>query len=66
MGEKIKLARRKTGMTQKELGEKTGLTKDYIGALERGKMQNPSLQTMKKLSEALDTPIMDLFFSEDK
>lgn len=64
MGEKIKLARIKIGMTQKELGEKTGLTKDYIGALERGKMQNPSLQTMKKLSEALDTSIMDLFFSE--
>ena len=64
IGENIREIRKLKGMTQKELGEKTGLTKDYIGALERGKMQNPSLQTMKKLSEALDTSIMDLFFSE--
>lgn len=61
MGEKIKAARKKIGMTQEQLGEKTGLTKDYIGALERGKMKNPSLKTMKKLSEALDILIEDFF-----
>ena len=36
-GEKIKLARKRAGLTQKELGEKLGITYQQIGQYENGK-----------------------------
>lgn len=45
-------ARKNTGMTQKELAEKTGITQADISRLERGNA-NPSLRTLQRLAEGM-------------
>lgn len=45
-------ARNKTGMTQKELAEKTGITQADISRLENGNA-NPSLKTLQRLAEGM-------------
>ncbi len=59
----LKLARIKKGLTQEALAAKVGITRTIYSNIERGKTE-PTRDIMKKLSETLDTPIMDLFFSE--
>ncbi len=45
-------ARQKTGMTQKQLAERTGIHQSDISKLERGH-GNPSLRTLIRLAEGL-------------
>ena len=45
-------ARKSTGMTQKELAEKTGITQADISRLERGSA-NPSIKTLQRLAEGM-------------
>ena len=59
----LKLARIKKGLTQEALAAKVGITRTIYSNIERGKTE-PTRDIMKKLSETLDTPIIDLFFSE--
>ncbi|MCI8582706.1 MAG: helix-turn-helix transcriptional regulator [Dorea sp.] len=59
-GEKIKLARKRAGLTQKELGEKLGITYQQIGQYENGKRQ-PKLETLNKIADALDADVWNLY-----
>ncbi|MBO0947516.1 helix-turn-helix domain-containing protein [Fibrella forsythiae] len=52
IGQRIKAARIKKGLTQKEFGEKLGLTRSVIGGYELGK-QNLTVDTLKKIADAL-------------
>lgn len=45
-------ARKNSGMTQKELSEKTGITQGDISKIEHGKI-NVSLATLKRLAEGM-------------
>lgn len=45
-------ARRETGMTQKELSERSGIAQSDISKLENGNA-NPSLRTLKRLAAAM-------------
>ena len=45
-------ARKESGLTQKELSEKTGIAQADISKLERGNA-NPSLRTLKRLAAGL-------------
>ena len=45
-------ARKSTGMTQKELAEKTGINQSDISRLETGSA-NPSLRTLQRLAEGM-------------
>ena len=45
-------AREKSGMTQKELSEKTGITQADISRLENGNA-NPSMKTLQRLAEGM-------------
>lgn len=45
-------ARKSTGMTQKQLAEKTGITQADISRLESGS-GNPSLKTLQRLAEGM-------------
>ena len=47
-------------MTLEALAERSGLTPNFIGAIERGE-RDPSLATMTLLAQALDTPLGGLF-----
>ncbi len=45
-------ARKNSGMTQKELAEKTGINQGDISRLENGSA-NPSLRTLQRLAEGM-------------
>ncbi|MBR0316630.1 MAG: helix-turn-helix transcriptional regulator [Synergistaceae bacterium] len=45
-------ARKFSGLTQKQLSEKTGITQPDISKLENGNA-NPSLRTLKRLANAM-------------
>lgn len=49
----LKEARLKRGLTQKELGEKAGLSQAAIGMIENGK-RGYSTKSLKRLSEVLN------------
>lgn len=46
-------ARKKSGLTQKELAEKTGIAQGDISKMENGN-GNPSLKTLQRLAEGMD------------
>lgn len=45
-------ARKSSGLTQKQLSEKTGITQPDISKLENGNA-NPSIRTLKRLAHAM-------------
>ena len=62
-GEKIKQARKAAGLTQKELGDKLGITYQQIGQYENGK-RKPKLETLQRIADALDTAVLNLLTKE--
>ena len=60
VGQKIKEARKAKGMTQTELGEKIGVQKSAVSKWERGETQNIKRSVLKKLSQYLDIPPVEL------
>lgn len=63
---KIKLARVKLGLTQKELAKKVGISHVTLSKIEKGNYENLTLRTMLKLAKALDTTVQELFFSDEE
>ena len=52
IGEIIQLARKKAGITQKELGERLGVSGSMIGQWEND-LRKPKSETLEKISDAL-------------
>ena len=46
-------ARKKSGFTQKQLSERTGIAQGDISKIEKGEA-NPSLKTLKRLASGMD------------
>lgn len=59
---KLKYYRKKQKLTLKELSEKTGISVGYLSHLENGSRSNPSMKTMYKISQAINTRIEEVFF----
>lgn len=59
VGERIYYCRLENHMTQKELGEKTGIDSATIGKYERGVL-NPKISTLRKIADALGCDVADL------
>ncbi len=49
----LKQLREEKGMTQAQLAERAGVTREYITMLESGAKANPSLEVLKALAKAL-------------
>ena len=65
-GENIKKARINAGLTQKELGERLGITSQSIAQWETGR-RGPKYESLQKLSEALGVPVYTLMgISEER
>src|ERR1700677_1520681 len=56
--------REAAGLTQVELSEKIGAGPQYVGHLETGRIKTPPWERMKKLANALNVSMSDLFFFE--
>lgn len=65
MGLNLKIARIKKRLTQEELCKLVGIGRTTLSKLEQGKIK-PKMDTMEKLSKALNVPITELFFSEEE
>jgi len=59
IGERIKEARKKKGLTQEELAGKLGCTKQSIAQYEKGR-RSPKIDGLIKIAEALNIPVSDL------
>ncbi|MCR2049999.1 helix-turn-helix domain-containing protein [Acetatifactor muris] len=58
-GESIKQIRKEKGLTQKQLGEKLGISQSAIGQFESNKA-NPKMETIQKIADALNVSLNDL------
>lgn len=61
MGEYIKKARSRQGMTARELARRSGVSKSYLSQLETGKNDKPSQEIMQKLADTLNVRITELY-----
>ena len=64
LGTEIKKARKRQGLTQKELGDLIGVSKSSINYFERDG-RNPTLAHLIKLSETLNIPV-DVLLGKDQ
>ena len=55
----IKRIRQEKGLTQKELGEKIGISQEAISLMEIG-ARKPKVDTAKKIADALNVSVMDI------
>ena len=62
---KVKLARVEHNLTQAELAEKVGVTRQTIGLIENGRY-NPTLHLCIGIARALDRTLNDLFWEESE
>ncbi|MNW42709.1 HTH-type transcriptional regulator SinR [compost metagenome] len=60
VGARIKVLRKKRGLSQEALGEKGGFHFSYIGQIERGE-KNVSLINLAKIATALEVNVAQLF-----
>lgn len=60
VGDKVKLYRENKGLTINELSHLSGVSKSYISSIERGIQQNPSIQVLQRLSDALGVELKQI------
>ena len=61
----LRAARKATDMNQDDLGDKVGVSGQYIGKLERGEAKNPSREIIERISKVLDIPFESLLLGDD-
>lgn len=58
----VKKIRKEKGITLVKLSEISGVSVGYLCHLEKGSRKNPSIETMEKISRALNKSITEIFF----
>ncbi len=58
-GRNLRFKRKKSGITQQGLAEKAGVTRVYIGFIERGET-SITLEKVYRLADALECDVFDL------
>lgn len=61
----MRRVRLEKGFSQDELGEQCGLTRNYIGNVER-RENSPSLQSMEAIADALGVSLLELLSQKAK
>lgn len=56
----VRRLRSEAGWSQTELAQRTGLSQTWISRLEAGR-ENPTLETIQRLAEALERNLIELF-----
>jgi y4mF family transcriptional regulator len=59
LGEAIRARRKKAGLTQEKLAEKSDLSTVFISRVECGK-ESPTVDSLLKIATALNVPLRDL------
>jgi transcriptional regulator with XRE-family HTH domain len=63
VGRNIRLARKAQGVSQLALAERSELSADFIGKVERG-TTSPSIESLKAIATAMNLSLSDLFAGE--
>ncbi len=58
-GRSVRGLRARRDLSQEELGFRSGLHRNYVGAIERGEI-NPTFRVLLKLSRGLDMPLSEI------
>ena len=62
LGDAVRAERRKLHYSQEKLAEKAGVTRNYIGDIERGE-KKVTVETLAKIAKALRRRVRDLVWS---
>jgi len=65
LGERVRAARERGGLTRKDLAAKSGVSERYLAQLESGQ-GNISVLLLQKVATALDLPLAELFSAQDE
>src|SRR5438093_4629144 len=65
IGARIRRLREQKGLSQRDIEERTGLLRCYISRVENGHTI-PSLDTLERLTSALEIPLYQLFYEGDE
>lgn len=60
LGDVLREVREERGLSQEELGLRTGVHRNYVGGIERGE-RSPTVAIVATLAEELDTSLHVLF-----
>jgi transcriptional regulator with XRE-family HTH domain len=60
LGQRIKRARERRGLTQVALAQNAGVSLVYVKKLEAGTRQSPSLPVLERIAKALGVKLVDL------
>ncbi len=60
LGKSLQLARKRAGLTQQELCQKSGLSYSTLAKIERGAIKTPSVFTVVSIAKATDTTVEQL------
>lgn len=63
---KIKIFRKKQGLTIKKLSDITNIAAGYLSDLENNKSTNPTKDVMEKISTALGQTVPEIFFPKSE
>jgi transcriptional regulator with XRE-family HTH domain len=61
--EQIRILKNEKGLSDEELSKKTNIHLPFLSSLMKGNRNNASLDTLVKLTDALDTTLLDLLKS---
>jgi transcriptional regulator with XRE-family HTH domain len=59
-GRRVRVLRKRKGMTQEQLAEVADISVDFLSLMERG-VNAPSFATLERLADALGVPVKELF-----
>lgn len=60
LGERVRKVREAKNLSQEQVALEANINRAYIGYIERGE-RNPSIYTVAKIAQVLDTPLYELF-----
>ena len=66
LGDKIRAIRQRKQWTLKDLGKQTGLSVPYLSDIERRRVVNPTLETLKVIAAALECSTSELIEEGDE
>ena len=64
MKNKVREYREKENLTQEELSQKSGVSRNTISALETGTNTNVTYDVMQRLAKALNKKVATIFFNQ--
>lgn len=66
LGSKIRELRKERGLTVAGLAEKVDVSKSYLSHIEIGSVDNPTIQVISRIANALNVELKDLFSTQNE